>query len=82
MPWVSPKHTHSRCPLRRHIVCTALTVLALSRRDARRKARAEAQNQDIPATLSAEGSAEDLKLGKDDRVVTESNVVEVEELQR
>ena len=69
-------------PLKRHVVCTALTVLALSRRDARRKARAEAQNQDIPATLSASASAEDLKLGKGDSAVAESNVVEVEELRR
>ncbi|EPT05490.1 hypothetical protein FOMPIDRAFT_1034201 [Fomitopsis schrenkii] len=64
------------------MVCTALTVLALSRRDARKKARASAQNQDIPAAFSASASSEDLKLGKDDRVVVESNVVEVEELRR
>ncbi|KAI0729286.1 MFS general substrate transporter [Fomitopsis betulina] len=65
------------------MVCTALTALALSRRDARRKARTEAQYQDIPAApRSASASSEDLKLGKDDRIATELNVLEVEDLGR
>lgn len=64
-------------------MCTALTALALSRRDARRKARTEAQYQDIPAApRSASASSEDLKLGKDDRIATELNVLEVEDLGR
>lgn len=53
-----------------------LTVLALSRRDARKKARAEAQNQDIPVTLSASGSSEDAKFEEDGRAMVELNVVE------
>ncbi|EPT05462.1 hypothetical protein FOMPIDRAFT_1044797 [Fomitopsis schrenkii] len=58
------------------MVCMVLTVLALSRRDARKKARAEAQNQDIPVTLSASGSSEDAKFEEDGRAMVELNVVE------
>ncbi|EPT05466.1 hypothetical protein FOMPIDRAFT_1044801 [Fomitopsis schrenkii] len=58
------------------MVCTALTVLCLSRRDARSKARVEAKNQDIPVALSARDSSEDRKFGEDGCVMAEVNVVE------
>ncbi|KAH9921852.1 MFS general substrate transporter [Fomitopsis serialis] len=55
------------------LICTALTVLALSRRDARRKAR-EVQ---LEQPTSDRASSDDLKVGKDDAIA--SSVV-VEEL--
>ena len=76
MLWVSHVLLQRLRRLTRPIVCTALTVLCLSRRDARSKARVEAKNQDIPVVLSARASSEDRKFGEGGRVMAEVKVVE------